>query len=79
MHSVRLKIDDKIFDRLIWLLSKFSKEELEIEIEDENYTINKKYLESELKEMQEGRATFISVNEAEARFENAIKKHENNL
>lgn len=79
MHSVRLKIDDKIFDRLIWLLSKFSKEELEIEIEDENYSINKKYLESELKEIREGRATFISVNEAEARFENAIKKHENNL
>jgi len=33
MHSLKLKIDDKIYDTLLGLLSKFNKDELEIVIE----------------------------------------------
>jgi tRNA 2-selenouridine synthase SelU len=79
MHSVKLKIDDKIYDNLLWLLSKFDKDELEIVIEDSNLLEQKQYLEAELKEVIEGNATFYAMNEVEQRLEKIIKKHENNF
>ena len=79
MHSVKLKIDDKIYDTLLKLLSKFNKDELEIVIEDSNWVEQKQYLKAELKEVIEGNATFYSMNEVEQRLEKIIKKHENNL
>lgn len=36
MHSIKLKIDDKIYENLLCLLRKFNKAELEIVIEDTN-------------------------------------------
>ena len=79
MHSVKLKIDDKIYDNLLWFLKKFSKDELEIVIEETNFQENKKYLEAELKEVIVGKARFYSVNEVEQRLDKIIKKHEDNL
>ena len=79
MHSVKLKIDDKIYDHLLVLLRKFSKEELEIIVEDTHIQEHKQYLEAELKEVMEGNATFSSMNEVEQRLDKIIKKHEGNL
>ena len=79
MHSLKLKIDDKIYDTLLGLLSKFNKDELEIVIEDSDLQENKQYLEAELKEIIEGNATFYSIDEVEQRLDKIIKKHENNL
>lgn len=79
MHSIKLKIDDKIYDNLLWLLSKFNKDELEIVIEDTDFLQQKQYLEAELKEVIEGNATFYSMNEVEERMEKLINKHEDNL
>jgi len=30
MHSAMINIDDNIYNKLVWLLNKFSKDELEI-------------------------------------------------
>ncbi len=79
MHSLKLNIDDKIYDRLLWFLNKFSKDELEIIIEDVNFEVNKKYLQSELNEIKEGKATFYTVEEVEQRLDKIIEKHESNL
>jgi hypothetical protein len=79
MHSVKLIIDDKIYDKLLWLLGKFNKDELEIVIEGSNLQENKKYLEAELKEVVEGNASFYSLNEVEQKLDKIIRKHEDNL
>ena len=76
MHTIRLKISDKIYDKIIWLLSKFNKDEVEVITESHEFTENKKYLEQELKEIKEGKAKFLSFEEAEERLEKVIKKHE---
>lgn len=34
MHSIKLNIDDKIYENLLWLLRKFSTDELEIILEE---------------------------------------------
>lgn len=63
----------------MWLLGKFSKDEVEIIKEDASYIENKSYLETELNEIIDGKAKFVALEEAEQRLENVIRKHENNL
>jgi hypothetical protein len=79
MHTLRLKISDKVFDRLVWFLSKFSIEEVEIINEDTEFFENQKYLENELGDIIKGQANFIEINDVDARLENIIKSHEDSL
>lgn len=76
MHTLRLKISDKVFDKLLRLLSKFNKDEVEIINEEAEFSENQKYLDKELKEILEGQSTFIALDEVEERLEHAVKKHE---
>lgn len=79
MHTIRLKVNDKIYEKLLWFLSKFSKDEIEIVVENSTFSNDQKYLEKELKEIMSGEAKFIDVEEAEERLEKSIKKHENRI
>lgn len=79
MHTLRLKISDKVFDKIIWLLSKFSKEEVEIINEDAEFFENQKYLQEELDAIQNGNAKFLEFEEVERKLEDIIKKHEDCL
>jgi hypothetical protein len=79
MHTLKLNVDDKIYDKLIWFLKKFSKDELEIIVEDVKFQQNKKYLESELQEINEGKGIYFTTEEVEKRLDKIIEKHENNL
>ncbi len=79
MHTIRLKVDDKIYDKLLWFLSKFSKDEIEIVAENSAFDNDQKYLEKELNEIISGEAKFMSVEEAEERLEKSIKQHENRI
>lgn len=79
MHTIKLKINDIVYDKLIWLLSKFSKEEVEIIIEEPNFMETRKYLETQLDDIIENKAVFLTVNETEQILENLIRKHEDQL
>lgn len=68
MHTIQLKINDKVYDRFIWLLSKFSKDEIEIVSDDTDFSSTKQYLQSELDEIEKGNATFLNQSE----FENKL-------
>jgi len=78
MHTLKLKIDDKVYDKFMGLLGKFSKEEVEI-INEDHFLQTKKYLQQELDEIISGQANFLSVNETEAQLETLIKKHEDRI
>ena len=79
MHTIKLKIDDRVYDKLIWLLGKFTKDELEIVIEELDFTKTKKHLEIELDDILSDKANFLTVNETEQKLENLIRKHEDHL
>ena len=79
MHTIKLKINDQVYDKLIWFLGKFSKDEVEIIMDESNFNETKRYLDAELDEIKSGKAMFFTVNEAEQRLENLIKKHEDHL
>ena len=67
MRTIQLKINDKVYDKFIWLLSKFSKDEVEIVSDNVDYTANREYLQRELDEINEGKAKFLSQSEFERR------------
>lgn len=79
MHTLKLKINDQVYDKFIWLLEKFSKDEVEIIMDESYFNETKKYLDAELDEIISGKAKFFTVNEAEQRLENLIKKHEDHI
>ena len=79
MQTVRLKINDKVYDKVMWLLSKFNRNEIEIIVDDSTYNENQEYLKNELDEINSGKAKFQSIDELESRLDNAIKKHENTV
>ena len=76
---MKLKINDSVYDKFIWLLSKFSKDEVEIIPEDTDFKNNQTYLTAEFNEILQGKAIFIEMNEAEQRLETVISKHESNI
>ncbi|TAJ06664.1 tRNA pseudouridine synthase A [Marinilabiliaceae bacterium JC017] len=79
MHTIKIKIHDKVYNHFLWLLSKFSKDEIEIIDENDTFTKAQTLLQNELNEMNEGTASYYSIDELEARLEDKIKKHEDNL
>ncbi len=78
MKSITLKINEKIYDKFLWLLKQFKKEDIQIIDEDVNFDKNKEYLQGEAERISKGETKFFSLNEAEQRLEKVIKKHENN-
>ena len=79
MHTIKIKIHDKVYNHFIWLLSKFSKDEIEIIKEDDSYLKTKQYLQDELNEMNEGKVNYHSMDELNSKLENKIRKHEDRL
>jgi len=79
MRTLKLRVDDKIYDKVLWLLSKFSKDEIEIIAEAPDFARDQKYLEGELSEIINGEARFMGVEEAEKRLDQIIDHHENSI
>ena len=72
MHTIQLKISEKVYDKFIWLLSKFNKEEVEIVSDSSDFIATKNYLHKELSEIESGKATFISQQEFENRLNGIV-------
>jgi len=79
MQSIRLLINDKIYDRIMWLLKKFSNDEVKIITEEDDFQLTKEYLEKELNDMDSGKASFYSLEETENKLEHTIRKHEDHI
>ena len=65
MKTIQLKINVKVYDKFLWLLSKFSKEEIQINDGNEDFIATKKHLQNELSEIENGQASFVSEEELE--------------
>lgn len=72
MYTIQLKISDKVYDKFIWLLSKFNKEEIEIVSEHTDFISTKNYLNKELTEIENGNANFISQSDFENRLNGIV-------
>ena len=79
MQILRLRVDDKIYKKFMWLLSKFEKNEIEIISEEQEFLSTQRYLQKELDEIESGKAKFYTQTELDNRLNEVISKYENNL
>ena len=61
-------VNDGVYDKLLGLLSKFSRDEVEIISETPDFVKNQNYLSNEINEILDGKAEFIEMVEAELRL-----------
>lgn len=76
MATIKIKVSDKILDKVVWLLRQFKPEDLEILESDPNFESNKAYLDKELNRLRSGEAKTFSVEEADQILEKTIREYE---
>jgi len=77
MQTLHLLINEKVYQTVMEMLSKFRKEDVEVITENEQYLSLQKYLQNELNIMNEGKATYHTIDDLENSLESEIRKHEN--
>lgn len=73
VQTLKLKISDKVYDNIVWFLSKFNKDEVEIISDTESFSNNQAYLQNELDEILTGKAELHSIEEFEQQLDEVIK------
>ena len=76
MQTIRLRVNDNIFQQLMWFLKRFGKNEIEVINENEEYLSVQEYLKKELENIENGKAEFISFNELDQELEATIRNYE---
>ena len=76
MQTIRLRVNDKIYKNLMWFLSRFNKEEIQLIRENNEFLSIQEYLIKELEKIETGTSEFISIDQLENELENTIQKYE---
>jgi transcriptional/translational regulatory protein YebC/TACO1 len=76
MYTIRLRVHDKVYEKLMWLLEKFSKEELQVIRENDDFLSVKEYLQQELLQIEEDKVEYLNLDQLESDLESSIKKYE---
>jgi len=77
MQTIQLKVSEKVYEKLMALLSRFGKGDVEIVSDD--FVSERDYLQKELDEIKSGKAEFYSQDELEKRTEELIRKYEDKV
>jgi hypothetical protein len=76
MQNLKLRINDKIYNHLMWFLGRFSQEEIQIIKEDNVYISVQDYLVEELNKVEDGDTGYLSIDQLDESLEATIRKHE---
>lgn len=75
MQTIRLRVNDKVYKNLLWFLSKFSKDELQIIEENEEFLSVRKDLHKALDKVEKGNEDFINQKQLDDELEATIRKY----
>ena len=77
MTTIKIKVSEKILDKVLWLLGQFSPDEVEVVASDAVFKANKNELNAELSRIKSGEGRSFSLEEVDAILEETIRKYEN--
>lgn len=76
METIRIQFQANLKSKILELLSSFSENEVQIIQEDPFFEKNKKILENELKNIENGKSKCVSMEELDLVMEKIISKYE---
>jgi len=76
MQTIRIRVNDKIYKRLLKVLSRYNYEDIQIIEENDNFISTQQYLIKELEKLKKGDSGFIDINQLEDDLETTIRKYE---
>jgi hypothetical protein len=76
MHTIRLRVNDKVYRNLMWFLERFKKDEIQVINEDSEFISIQEYLKTELKILENLKNEFVTLEELDDELEKTIKKYE---
>jgi len=76
MATVKLRVSDKVLDKVLWLLGQFNEEDLQIITDDEEFLAQKKYLHEQSSRLEKGEAKTYTIEEAKVILEETVRKYE---
>lgn len=77
MTTLRIQINDRVLEKVLWLLGHFTKDEVEIVEEDLEFLQNRQEIQDELARMDKGEASYISTSEMTAQVNELLTKYGN--
>jgi len=76
MQTIRIRVNDKIYKRLLKVLSRYNYEDIQIIEENDNFISTQQYLIKELEKLKKGDSGFMDINQLEDDLETTIRKYE---
>lgn len=76
MQTIRLRVNDKVYKHLMWFLNKFSKDELQIIEEDQQFLSAQKELKNDLDMLEKGQTEYIDLQQLDDELEATIRRYE---
>ena len=74
MQTIRIRVNDKIYKRLLKVLSRYNYEDIQIIEENDNFISTEQYLIKELEKLKKGDSGFMDINQLEDDLESVIRK-----
>jgi len=75
MQTIRMMVSDKVFDNLMWFLSRFNTDEIQVIKESNEYVSVQNYLQHELNQLEEGKIEYLTLETLDQQLEATINKH----
>ena len=75
MTTIKLKVSDKVLDKLLWFLKQFKSEDVEI-IKGDSFEEDQNYLHEQLLRYEKGEAKTYSLEELDLILNQSIKNRE---
>ncbi|MGE0932367.1 hypothetical protein [Peijinzhouia sedimentorum] len=79
MAIIKLKVSDKILDKVLWLLGQFKSEDLQVLESDAQFEADKLYVQNELQRLESGESKSYNTDQLDELLEKSIQQHENRI
>lgn len=76
MATLKLKVNDKVLDKVVWLLRQFKQEDVEIIESNDSFEADRKYVHEELRRLESGESKSYTIDEVDEILENSIRQYE---
>ena len=76
MHTIRLKISDKLYKTVLEYFGNFMEEDVQVIEENESFVSIRDYLKKELSKVEEYSSEYLTLKQLDQKLEATIRSHE---